>query len=80
MKKLKAMLIHLLGGVTREEHEEDSQNITEIVRYSTACRIRDYMNLMHGMDADKWCKCAYDYVKRMEDEFLNKNKDNGTEI
>lgn len=74
MKKIKAMLIHWLGGVTREEHEEDGQNITDIVRYSTACRIRDYMNLMHGMDADQWCKCAYDYVKRMEDEFLNKNK------
>ena len=72
MKKIKAKIIHLLGGLTMEESRRSNIAYVRFVEFDRVRRIREYLDLMNGVPADDWCKMAYNYVKRIENELEDK--------
>lgn len=66
MKKIKAMLIHLLGGVTQKESFLVSYEMANVWQYRRVRLIRSYLELLNGTDTDTWCKAAYAYIERLE--------------
>lgn len=68
MKKIKAMLIHLLGGVTEEEIQAISMDFASVMELKRVAIIRKYLDLMNGAQPDDWCKQAYAYIERIEGE------------
>lgn len=68
MKKLKSKIIHLLGGVTREENNDCTTSVRRSTEVQMVTQMRTYLDLMNGMDPDTWCKCAYEYIARLEKE------------
>lgn len=66
MKKIKAMLIHLLGGVTQKESFIVSYEMANVWQYRRVRLIRSYLELLNGTDTDTWCKAAYAYIERLE--------------
>lgn len=71
MKKLKSKIIHLLGGVTREENNDCMTSVRRSTEVQMVTQMRTYLDLMHGMDPDTWCKCAYEYISRLEKEKIS---------
>ena len=76
MKKIKesirARIIHLLGGVTREENVSSNIQYLYFGSLTRVRRIRNYLDLMNGMPAEEWCKAAYNYIVRIEKELGEK--------
>lgn len=76
MKKIKerirARIIHLLGGVTMEENVSSNISYLYFGSLSRVRRIRKYLDLMNGMPAEDWCKMAYNYIVRIEKELGEK--------
>lgn len=70
---MRKFIIHLLGGLTEQECHHESL----LTRWSTAVRIRTYLDLMNGTPADDWCKQAYAFIQRVENEWGEEiDKDN----
>ena len=76
MKKIKervrARLIHILSGVTREENMSSNIQYLYFGSLTRVRRIRQYLDLMNGMPAEDWCKMAYNYIVRIEKELGEK--------
>ena len=68
MKKLQKFIIHLLGGTTLEEDIKAGIMLMIYAEYKRIVRTRKYLDLLNGLDADDWCKSAYNYVCRVEKE------------
>lgn len=91
MKKLQKFIIHLLGGTTREENIKVARMVMVYADYNCIVKIRKYLDLLNGSDADDWCKSAYKCVCEIEKELkerydelgigaaLRKEDGNGTE-
>lgn len=65
MKKIKEILIHLLGGVTEIEKE---LSISAAYRKSKRDTLADCLYVMEGLygkSADEWCRVVYDNTKKM---------------
>ena len=67
MKKIKAVIIHLLGGYTKKE---TSKQFTQGVLFALQYH-KDFMNTLYGKPAEEWCRIAYyevtknlEYVKK----------------
>lgn len=62
MNKIRKYLIHLLGGVTREEC---GRKAMYHALASRACILQTLvweMKRHYGMPADEWCKAVYEYT------------------
>lgn len=61
MKKIKAMLIHWLGGHTDKDMAK--YGLEETIESFEM--VKEFMERLNGTDADTWCKKAYSYVSDM---------------
>lgn len=59
MKKIKNCIIHLFGGYTKEEFNENFHTGEQFC----AIDVKTYMDLLYGTPADEWCYLAYEFVK-----------------
>lgn len=62
MNKLKAKIIHRLGGVTLPEAEGLATKCVGIAKNDMI----EFMNDQYGLPADEWCKKVYDAVTSMD--------------
>lgn len=67
---MRKFLIHLLGGLTREECVKHNVEHYDLGCQNTAEMFKRFADQMHGMPADDWCKMMYDhitgYIKRLK--------------
>lgn len=65
MKKIKTILIHLLGGVTIEEATNDTAMCqVETIKMAFGAfreKIREY----NGLPADEWCKRVWELTEKL---------------
>lgn len=62
MKKIKALLIHLLGGVTVTESRKRGEKSFNLGMKGACIDIRDYAEYLYGKPADEWCKLMYEFI------------------
>lgn len=60
MKKIKNCIIHMLGGYTEEDLNEECY----YARNLEVTNIKKYLELLNGTPADEWCKLVYKYICR----------------
>lgn len=80
MKKLQKFIIHLLGGITCEESIKVGRMTMRYAEYNRIVKTRKYLELLNGLDADKWCKSAYNYVCRIEKELKGRCDELGIDV
>lgn len=68
VEKIKAKIIHLLGGVTNRENENDA-------KYNYACGealvagvLKMRAEQLYGSNADEWRKAMYESIKSVEED------------
>ena len=67
MNRIRKCLIHLLGGVTGEELQQDIAYYFKSARVDEIQQFKWEMEACYGMSADEWCKNIYEYTcKRYE--------------
>lgn len=74
MKKIKTLLIHLLGGISQLECEKivcESNLRVDFMRVESICH---YMDIINGTPADDWCKLVYSHITDISD-FLSEKLD-----
>ena len=74
MKKIKEILIHLLGGVTMREKDVLINKVYEDTRTQTLQQILLIMDGFYGKSADEWCRVVYDNTKKMFEDFVLNTK------
>ena len=62
MKKIKTLLIHLLGGVTVTESRKKGEKSFNLGMKGACIDIRDYADYLYGKPADEWCKLMYEFI------------------
>lgn len=71
MKKIKTLLIHLLGGVTVAESRKRN-NISFLLGKKEVCiDIRDYADYLYGKPADEWCKLMYEFICGLQERLTH---------
>lgn len=65
MKKIREILIHLLGGVTKRETDVLINKVYEDTKTQTLYHILLIMEGLYGKSADEWCRVVYDNTKKM---------------
>lgn len=71
MKKIKTFIIHALGLVTSEEYFEEIKTADRQARCLEMINFKIFLRQMNGMNADDWCKNAYEYVCKRIEELSN---------
>lgn len=67
MKKIKTWLIHLLGGVTVKDSQENKEKGAYLGARVALGVIKEYCESLNGKSADEWCKLMYEYIcKQLE--------------
>lgn len=82
MKKLKRIILHALGLCTEKEAGKLAMDMYKAGSRDEVRSIRKYLDLMNGMPADDWCKAAYAYITRVENNLfseLKEDNNNGAE-
>ena len=75
MNKIRKYLIHLLGGVTREEFQQDVCYYSKAERANVIQQLKWKMEGCYGQPAEEWCKNIYEYTcKRCEVAFKKFNE------
>ena len=75
MNKIGKYLIHLLGGVTGEEHQQEVYYYSKAERADVTQQLKWKMEDCYGQPAEEWCKNIYEYTcKRCEAAFKNFNE------
>ena len=75
MKKIRKYLIHLLGGVTGEEHQQEVSYYFKAAKADELRQIKWKMDGCYGQPAEEWCKNIYEYTcKRCEVAFKKFNE------
>ena len=70
MNKIRKYLIHLLGGVTEDELQQDVYYYTKAERADVTQQLKWKMEDCYGQSAEEWCKNIYEYTcKRYEAVF-----------
>ena len=68
MKSIKEILIHLLGGYTKDDRYvlmRKCVNQSYARGYRTAFfKTKCFMESLNGLYADKWCKKAYEFIEK----------------
>ena len=62
MNKIRKYLIHLLGGVTGEEHQQEVSYYFKAARADELRQIKWKMDGCYGQSAEEWCKNIYEYT------------------
>ena len=62
MNKIRKYLIHLLGGVTKEELSRSTGYAVWSTGFHALHKVLRFMKYRYGMPADEWCKTVYGYV------------------
>lgn len=68
MEKIKEILIHLLGGVTKRENELSRSATYRKSQCDTLADCLDVMERLYGKSADDWCKEIYEYTYETYDK------------
>lgn len=68
MKKIKEILIHLLGGLTAAEYAEGSQEAYELGMTIVNCETKKYADSLYGLPSEEWCAKMYEYLRRYDEE------------
>ena len=84
MNKIRKYLIHLLGGVTKEELDWSIKYAVRRTGASEAEAMLQFVKNCHGLKSDEWCKKVYGYtceihelaVENLEEFLKNGNNDN----
>ena len=72
MNKIRKYLIHLLGGVTGEEHQQEVSYYFKAAIADELRQIKWKMEGCYGQPAEEWCKNIYEYTcKRCEEASRN---------
>ena len=75
MNRIRKCLIHLLGGVTGEELQQDVAYHFKSARVDEIQQLKWRMEGCYGQPAEEWCKNIYEYTcKRCEAAFKNFNE------
>ena len=70
MNKIRKYLIHLLGGVTRDELQQDVSYYIKAAIADELRQIKWKMDGCYGQTSEEWCKNIYEYTcKRYEAVF-----------
>lgn len=64
MKKFKTWIIHLLGGVTKNEAIQSKFNCVCLGSYKALTIIKEYADSLNGKPADEWCELVYTQICR----------------
>ena len=62
MNKIRKYLIHLLGGVTREELQQEVSYYSKAERADVTQHLKWKMEDCYGQSAEEWCKNIYEYT------------------
>lgn len=71
MKKIKDYLIHLLGGVTKEENWGTLKAAWELGHWYAYSMTYEYMKELYQTPAEEWCRKVWLFVK---DNYENPSK------
>ena len=75
MNKIRKYLIHLLGGMTGEEHQQEVSYYLKAAIADELRQIKWKMDGCYGQPAEEWCKNIYEYTcKRCEAAFKKFNE------
>ena len=71
MKKIKTLLIHLLGGVTVAESRKKGEKLFNFGMKGACIDIRDYAEYLYGKPADEWCKLMYEFICGLQERLTH---------
>lgn len=71
IKRIKAWIIHRLGGETKTESITSDRKAFESGVLTTLVNIRVFADRMNGISADEWCKRMYGYITTNLDKRQN---------
>ena len=71
MKKIKTLLIHLLGGVTVAESRKRGKKSFYLGMKGACIDIRDYADSLYGKPADEWCKLMYEFIWGLQERLMH---------
>lgn len=74
MEKIKRFFCHLFGGMTRMEVEDFVDASTGMYTHAMFRTLREHLDSINGIPADKWCKETYRCVKFMEERHKGKTE------
>ena len=78
MNTIRKYLIHLLGGATREEFQQDVCYYSKAERANVIQQLKWKMEDCYGQPAEEWCKNMYEYICERHEQAL-KNLEDYTE-
>ena len=70
MNKIRKYLIHLLGGVTRDELQQDVYYYSKAERADVTQQLKWKMEDCYGQSAEEWCKNMYKYIRERHEQAL----------
>ena len=75
MNKIRKYLIHLLGGVTGDELQQEISYYFKAAKADELQNIKWIMESCYGQPAEEWCKNVYEYTcERCEQALKNLEK------
>ena len=70
MNKISKYLIHLLGGMTGEEHQQEVSYYLKAAIADELRQIKWKMDGCYGQPAEEWCKNMYEYICERHEQAL----------
>ena len=70
MDKIRKYLIHLLGGVTRDELQQKVYYYSKAERADVTQQLKWKMEDCYGQSAEEWCKNMYEYICERHEQAL----------
>ena len=70
MSKIRKYLIHLLGGVTEYELQQDVSYYSKAERANVTQQLKWKMEGCYGQSAEEWCKNMYEYICERHEQAL----------
>ena len=70
MNEIRKYLIHLLGGVTRDELQQEVYYYSKAERADVTQQLKWKMEGCYGQSAEEWCKNMYEYICERHEQAL----------
>ena len=70
MSKIRKYLIHLLGGVTEDELQQEVSYYFKAERADVTQQLKWKMEDCYGQSAEEWCKNMYEYICERHEQAL----------
>lgn len=71
MKHIKSYLIHLLGGITKQEHDRLSMLNSSLRDLARLHSIKQKADSLYGAPPEEWCRKMYSYITDEIDKLKN---------